>query len=143
MGNFNTLGYVSISLLPVATFLLVVYIGFLISPCSDPEKSQLIPYCKGMSFFKYAGIVLLVGAYVCLILNRTSWLGSASKGNWANAYFYSGIIILIAAFLICIAINYFSSCEELLPQNTSGKLVQFSMIALFLTAGWLLMVPDL
>ena len=97
-------------------------------------------------FFKWGSALFITMAIICSMLNRTSWAGSASKGDWDNAYFYSGIIILVATLLISISIYLISDCTSLKDTEGAGylpKFVRVCIVGLTLTCGWLLAQPDL
>jgi len=150
MGNFNLLGNLSISFISIATFCWIIYVGLLFTFCGDPldKDGNTTGKCAGglvkiaFTVSKYAGCFFTAGAIICLILNRTRWAGGESKGNWDNAYFYSGISILLGAILLALSLN-FVDCNNLdVHKNTAAKILRLVTILFFVISGWLLMSPD-
>lgn len=147
MGNIekaNTLGKVGCSFIIISTFFCVVYVIMLLLNYTNENNAGPKGYYVYVGF-KWSSALFIAIAIISLILNRTTWAGGASKGDWDNAYFYSGMIILVATLIIVTAIYLISSCKELQEAEMSlgAKVLRIAIVALTLTCGWLLAVPDL
>ena len=143
ISNANLLGKLGCSFIIISTFFCVVYLALLMANFSDHAWNTM-PGGFFM-FFKWGAALFITMAIICSMLNRTSWAGSASKGNWDNAYFYSGTIILVATILIASSIYLISDCESLKKVEAGflPKIIRLCIVGLTLTCGWLLAQPDL
>jgi hypothetical protein len=143
--NLNVLSTCSVVFLSVGGASLIIYTLMIMTKFNQGLKTNLtelelqtpwIPFLKvGLLV---TGLLLTFGSWLSSLLNRTKSVPDVSINNWANGFFFFGVIVPVLVSGAGIGL-YWADPVKLLE----NKWLTVSLLISISAGTWMLLVPDL
>jgi hypothetical protein len=143
--SLNVLSTCSVVFLSVGGAFLIIYTLMILTKFNQGLNSNLTPLDSDYPNIRYvkvgllvAGLLLTFGSWLSSLLNRTKSVPDVSINNWANGFFFFGVIVPVLVSGAGIGL-YWAEPEKLLL----NKSLSISLLISISAGTWMLLVPDL
>jgi hypothetical protein len=136
--NLNVLSKCSVAFLSTGSALLIMFVIIMMTNDTVAEMKVFKDNSSIKWGFFIGGLLFTFGSWLCSLLNRTKAVPDVSINNWANGFFFFGLLAPI--FLTLTGCFLFRGDKEKLLDN---KLTTITLLLSISAGTWMFLVPDL